>query len=488
MQLCRAPVRVDQSELEALINYARVLPNGTITEFAVPTSGSQPFGITTGPDGSLWFTEYAANKFGRFIPPVLETEFPLTTANSSPQALVAGPDGNFWVTEMGANKIARVTPQGSVTEFPLPTSGSEPRNITVGPDGALWFAEYGGSRVGRITTTGVISQFNVSGATAGIATGPDGNLWFTELSAGKIGRLTPGGILTEFNLASGSQPAGITAGPDGNLWFTEFGTNKIGSISTSGVVMDSPIPTASSHPIEITVGPDGNLWFVEYTTNKIGKISPTTARDHRICHPHDQQSGLLHHGRLGRQPLVQRGLHQPDRPYFRQRHDHGVPAADGRQRTAGYDLRSRRQHLVHRGDGNIWFNETGVSQFGRIVLMVTQAATTATATCSASSPVFGQSVTFTANVSGSPPGQGTPTGTVTFLDGTTTLGTATLSSGQATLTLSSLAVGNHTITVFYGGDSNFLSTTSSTLTEAITKAASATTITSAPIPRSSGRR
>jgi eukaryotic-like serine/threonine-protein kinase len=40
-------------------------PNGTITEFPVPTASSSPSGITAGPDGNLWFTEYDGNKIGR---------------------------------------------------------------------------------------------------------------------------------------------------------------------------------------------------------------------------------------------------------------------------------------------------------------------------------------------------------------------------------------------------------------------------------------
>ena len=30
-----------------------------ITEFPVPTANSEPIGITTGPDGALWFNEYS---------------------------------------------------------------------------------------------------------------------------------------------------------------------------------------------------------------------------------------------------------------------------------------------------------------------------------------------------------------------------------------------------------------------------------------------
>jgi hypothetical protein len=58
----------------------------------------------------------------------------------------------------------------------------------------------------------------------------------------------------------------------------------------------------------------------------------------------------------------------------------------------------------------------------------------------------------------------TPTGTVTFLDGTASLGTIALTGGVATLTTSSLAVGSHSITAVYSGDSNFTSQTSAAST------------------------
>jgi hypothetical protein len=39
---------------------------GTITEFLLPTAGSNPGGITLGPDGKMWFTEQSlGNKIGR---------------------------------------------------------------------------------------------------------------------------------------------------------------------------------------------------------------------------------------------------------------------------------------------------------------------------------------------------------------------------------------------------------------------------------------
>jgi len=75
-------------------------------------------------------------------------------------------------------------------------------------------------------------------------------------------------------------------------------------------------------------------------------------------------------------------------------------------------------------------------------------------------------VTFTATVS-----PNSATGTVQFLDGSTALGTVTISGGTAALSISTLSVGSHSIKAVYSGDSNYLTSTSTVLTESITGAA-----------------
>ena len=90
-------------------------------------------------------------------------------------------------------------------------------------------------------------------------------------------------------------------------------------------------------------------------------------------------------------------------------------------------------------------------------------------------------MTFTATVSAAPPGSGTPSGTVTFYDGTTAIGTGMLGVGggpnTATLKTSSLSAGTHTITASYGGNSNFTGSTMST-TQTVNPATTMTTVTS----------
>jgi hypothetical protein len=107
-------------------------------------------------------------------------------------------------------------------------------------------------------------------------------------------------------------------------------------------------------------------------------------------------------------------------------------------------------------------------------------ASTTTGVVSDNNPsVWGQQVTFTATVSATAPGAGTPTGTVQFKDGGSNLGSAVaLSGGQAQLMTSALSVATHSITAVYSGDSNFNGSTFSSLSQVVNKADTTTTITS----------
>ena len=297
-----------------------------ITEYPLPTSGSQPSRITAGPDGNLWFTESGFTQVGRITTSGTVTEF---STPSYAGDITAGPDGNLWFVEPFVNRIGQITPSGAVLEFPVPTEGN-PTSIASGPDGNLWFMQVWTlgllhhNYVGRLTPWG---EFTIFGPTAGagvcghiapgpdgalwftcnqpiegrflyenriaristsgdviavttmrygpreLTVGPDGGLWFTLRPAGEIGQSAPDFALTEFSV--GGSPIGIAAGPDGNLWFLDDAANTVIRFSTQGQVIGTfSIPTTASGPTDIIVGPDGNLWFTEQAANKIATMSP----------------------------------------------------------------------------------------------------------------------------------------------------------------------------------------------------------------------
>jgi len=69
------------------------------------------------------------------------------------------------------------------------------------------------------------------------------------------------------------------------------------------------------------------------------------------------------------------------------------------------------------------------------------------------------------------------------MDGLTTLGSGTLNgSGRATISTKTLAVGSHSITAVYGGDGNFIASTSATLNQAVNQDATSTVLSSSVDP------
>ena len=188
---------------------------------------------------------------------------------SQPYGITSGPDGNIWITQ-NIGRISKITPGGEVTEYKSSVP-SGPRYITAGPakENALWFtASTGGeNKIGKITTSGSVTTYAVEkGAEVqGITAGPDGNLWFAMEGVSKIGRITPSGTIKEYSLPSGSKPYGMTAGPEKEnaLWFTESGASKIGRITTSGEIKEYPLEEKGLEPQSIVAGADGNLWFTQ---------------------------------------------------------------------------------------------------------------------------------------------------------------------------------------------------------------------------------
>ena len=362
----------------------------SVTSFPIPLVGIvQPQGITTGPDGNLWFAETGADKIGRMTPAGAVTQFPLppipvpaeTQPNPGsapgPRAITVGPDGALWFVGV-PGEVGRITTAGVVTEFAVPAipppAGSAagtaptvltPSGITVGPDGALWFTAYpasGDSYVGRITATGAVTEYAATGFDLGstIVTGSDGNLWMfgTQYASGDnaIGRITPAGVFTTFTVPGNfSEIAGLTAGPNGNVWFTEeedgFTVGEqpaVGEITPAGVTTLFPIPQGTTldpsrgvnvDPTAITSGPDGAIWFTDLagigritTGGTIEQFPLTTpgATAQNITSGPDDTLWFTQYV-LGRKR--QRG--RLDRQDHDQRRDHGLPAS-GRRHYRGH--------------------------------------------------------------------------------------------------------------------------------------------------------
>lgn len=249
----------------------RMTTSGVITDYSIPITPFTPDRITgpvriaVGSDGALWFTDYGRSNSGDNYSNVgrITTSGDVTIyslpgipMNNQPYDITAGPDGALWFTEPNTNHIGRITVSGEISEYAVPTTNSGSYFLTAGSDGALWFSEQFVNKIGRITTSGNVTEYPVPNYSFEITSGPDGALWFTEPGGSAIGRITTSGVITEYPTPTpNSDPIGITAGPNNTIWFSEvWPTNQVGRINITALnAPSSPIGLAISSPTKTPI-------------------------------------------------------------------------------------------------------------------------------------------------------------------------------------------------------------------------------------------
>jgi len=139
-------------------------------------SNEEPFGLTAGPGDTIWYTEgvfnssmtgYASFGVGAINTNtdtlILNPEIQLC-ASCEPYGITAGPDGNIWFTVTSADTVAgtidEINPStDTITEtLAVPTnvvSTPNPLGITAGPDGNIWFAD-GSGAIGVVDDTQLV--------------------------------------------------------------------------------------------------------------------------------------------------------------------------------------------------------------------------------------------------------------------------------------------------------------------------------------------
>ncbi|MBN3788501.1 hypothetical protein [Burkholderia sp. Ac-20353] len=140
-----------------------------INQYDVPTPAALPQGVTTDHNGIIWFTETAAQKFGRLdvnTGNIIEydmlslqglTKNLLTSLGMPlpfPGPIREGSDGNIYIAEggfQGGNKIAQFNPAtNTLKEFAVPTPLAGICDLNSTRAGQIWFGEVTGNKIGKL--------------------------------------------------------------------------------------------------------------------------------------------------------------------------------------------------------------------------------------------------------------------------------------------------------------------------------------------------
>lgn len=132
---------------------------------------------------------------------------------------------------------------------------------------------------------------------------------------------------------------------------------------------------------------------------------------------------------------------------------------------------------TYNGDTSYQISTAALSQ------TVIEQTSTTTLVSSANPSVSGQAVTFTATVAST----ASPTGTITFMDGSTALATVAVETRSASYATSALTQGTHAVTAVYSGDGTVTGSTSAALPQIVSRPASTTAVSSSVNPSHIGQ-
>lgn len=273
---------------------------GVVSEKGIPTAGATPFGITSAPDGNVWFAELNGNRLGHAVPGTFPASGsvvecgPLPAAASGPaDVTVATGSPKVWFDEVGStNEIGSVdTSNCQYSEFLIPTANAGPSGLTADQSGNLWFAEFNTAKITKMTIGGSFTEYPTglsNSAPAAVAIAGDNSVWYLDSGRNSVGHLTfPGGVATfvDYGIPTNpSDPVSMTLGPDGALWFTELGIGsltgcQIGRITTGAspsiteYVMNFPQPSPDGDVCLGLASAGGAIWFGEADTGVIGRVT-----------------------------------------------------------------------------------------------------------------------------------------------------------------------------------------------------------------------
>ena len=247
----------------------------TIHGWDIPTKGAKPYALTLSPDGSVWFTEEAADKIGKLNPKTGEfKEYPLTgEVHAAPQGIAADHSGNIWFAASSRSFIGKLEPStGKISVFKMPDpEGTDPESLAFDKKGILWFTAQNANMVGKLDpASGAITLKPVPSRNArptGILVLQQGNPIFAEPGANKIGSVMPDSFTVhDFSLPPGTRSRRVAIAPDDNtLYFTDIMSGNLGKLDISiGAMLMFPTPSGGeSAPYGLTIAADGAIWYCE---------------------------------------------------------------------------------------------------------------------------------------------------------------------------------------------------------------------------------
>lgn len=165
--------------------YGRLFPStGSIEIFNAP-KGPGPYGITTTPNGSVYYASLAGNYIG-----LVDTKTGKVTVLEPPtpdqgsRRVWSDSDGNIWVSEWNAGQLGMYNPQTDQwKEWKLPGDNPKPYAVYVDTKDKVWISDFGSNSMYMFDPLNyTFSKFKIPNPEANVRQilGIEGEIWGAE--------------------------------------------------------------------------------------------------------------------------------------------------------------------------------------------------------------------------------------------------------------------------------------------------------------------
>ena len=215
----------------------------TYFEYDMPGPNRMPFSAAPDKDGKLWIPDMgSANTIG-WLDPKTGAIQEFTAPNSFAAGIhsaVPAPDGSVWFSEQAANKVGRWDPKTKlITEYQDTykpgmqgfEDGGSKHTVRVDSKGRVWGTAVFNNLTVYDPKNNEFSHFADTFSPYGVELDKSGNVWFAEFyPEGKIGMVDANtGKVTKWAPPSkGGWPRRIEIDDDGIVWYAEYRGGKIG--------------------------------------------------------------------------------------------------------------------------------------------------------------------------------------------------------------------------------------------------------------------
>lgn len=396
--------------------------------------------------------------------------------------------GNLYIADYGNSRIVLVKSTGAAsvgTITGLSTPLNQPSALAIDGAGNLYIADYGNGRIVKVTPSGAghvlaTGSYTFASTTVtGVAVDPSGNVYIADRGS-RVVKAAPSGAASLVSLSGvtlGSNTQGVAADGSGNLYIVDSANRRVIQLTVAGVasVIQTPGQTLGTFVFGVTVDSSGNIFVADWSNNRLVKVNVSGAAlsfaNTSVWATSSDSPKTAAVTNLGNHALAFSADPSYTADFSENSSDTNLCASstsldpgevcDVSVLFTPQSVGSLSTNLVVT---NNHLNESEATQNVAVSGTGTKPSPSVALASSANPALVSNSVILTATVSSS---AGTPTGSVSFYDEATLLGSATLAAGTATYSMSSLACDTHSITAVYAGDSNFLSVTSSAMSQVV---------------------